>query len=59
MSSITAQVISTIPKLARINPAEFLNVTGNRMVKAIERRPKEWDEKYNRFTKMFRDGIVS
>ena len=41
------------------NPAEFLNITGNRMVKAIERRPKEWDEKYNLFTKTFRDEVVS
>ena len=27
--------------------------------KAIERRPKEWDEKYNKFTRMFRDEVVS
>ena len=59
MSSTTAQVIPTIPELSKTNPTEFLNVTGNRMVKAIERRPKEWDEKYNRFTRMFRDEVVS
>ena len=59
MSSTIAQVIPTIPELARTNPEKFLNVTGNRMVKAIERRPKEWDEKYNKFTKTFRDEVVS
>ena len=37
MSSTTAQVIPTIPELARTNSAEILNVTRNRMVKAIER----------------------
>ena len=59
MSSTTAKVIPTMPKLALTNPAEFLEVTGNRMVKAIERRPKEWDENYNKFTRMFRDEVVS
>ena len=59
MSSTTAKVIPTMPELALTNPAEFLEVTGNRMVKAIERRPKEWDEKYNTFTKTFRDEVVS
>ena len=59
MSSTTTQGIPTIPELARTNPEKFLNVTGNRMVKAIERRPKEWDEKYNMFTRMFRDEVVS
>ena len=29
------------------------------MVKVTERRPKEWDEKYNTFTKTFRDEVVS
>lgn len=48
-----------MPELALTNPAEFLEVTGNRMVKAIERRPKEWDENYNKFTRMFRDEVVS
>ena len=59
MSSTTTQGIPTIPELSKTNPAEFLNVTGNRMVKAIERRPKEWDENYNKFTRMFRDEVVS
>ena len=59
MSSTTAKVIPTMPELALTNPAEFLEVTRNRMVKAIERRPKEWDEKYNTFTKTFRDEVVS
>ena len=59
MSSTTAKVIPIMPELALTNPAEFLEVTGNRMVKAIERRPKEWDENYNKFTRMFRDEVVS